>query len=372
MTGQAGWEFTKVKTTGSSDDESSKAKRLTQEKPGRSRVLIVSDIPPVVDKIRTVISELDKIPHQVIIETRLMEVSRDKLRDLGIDWATGKTGAETKVIQPTPTSKKAGNVTTDLGSHELQSLVKPAVFNPLSAISGIQPYDAGLEILFQKLTGSQFEVIVHALEEDVKTNTLSAPRIMALSGQEATILVGTKYPILMQETTGAGGASPVTTVTLDYYQDIGIQLNVVPQVGADNSINMIVHPAVSSYTNTLGTNQYPIIDIREAETRVFMRDGETVVIGGLLKDMKSKGVTGVPFAKDLPLIGPLFRRDTYDNQKIDLLVFISAYVVKENQFPPAEIAKLEKRLERGPALIDDKKKKKTKKKAVDNGYMDTD
>jgi general secretion pathway protein D len=176
----------------------------------------------------------------------------------------------------------------------------------------------------------------------------------------------------MQETTGAGGASPVTTVTLDYYQDIGIQLNVVPQVGADNSINMIVHPAVSSYTNTLGTNQYPIIDIREAETRVFMRDGETVVIGGLLKDMKSKGVTGVPFAKDLPLIGPLFRRDTYDNQKIDLLVFISAYVVKENQFPPAEIAKLEKRLERGPALIDDKKKKKTKKKAVDNGYMDTD
>lgn len=110
---------------------------------------------------------------------------------------------------------------------------------------------------------------------------------------------------------------------------------------------MVVHPAVSSYTSTLGTNAYPIIDTREAETRIFMKDGETVVIGGLLKDVKSKGTMGVPFLSKIPILGLLFRRETIDTQKIDLLVFISAHIVKEGEFTPEEIAKLEERLKTG-------------------------
>jgi type II secretory pathway component GspD/PulD (secretin) len=144
---------------------------------------------------------------------------------------------------------------------------------------------------------------------------------MTLSNQEATILVGTRYPILKTEISGT--ETTTTTVTLDYYQDIGIQLNVVPQVGADNYINMVIHPAVTSYTTTLGTNAYPIIDTREAETRILMKDGETVVIGGLLKDVKAKETMGIPFLSKIPILGPIFRRDTVDTQKIDLLVFIT-------------------------------------------------
>ena len=79
-----------------------------------------------------------------------------------------------------------------------------------------------------------------------------------------------------------------------------------------------------------------------------MKDGETVVIGGLLKDVKAKGTMGVPFLSKIPLVGPFFRRDTEDNQKIDLLVFISAHIIKEEEFSPEEIAKLEDRLDRGP------------------------
>ncbi|MBU3958893.1 MAG: type II and III secretion system protein, partial [Candidatus Omnitrophica bacterium] len=142
-----------------------------------------------------------------------------------------------------------------------------------------------------------------------------------------------------------------TTTTLDYYQDIGIQLNVVPQIGANNYINMVVHPAVSSYTGTdasITSAKYPVIDIREAETRVLMSDGETVVIGGLLKDIKSKQIVGVPFLSKIPILGFFFRRETIDTQKVDLLIFITAHIVKEDTFSPEEIAKLEERLGRGP------------------------
>ena len=348
MTGQAGWEF--------GGAETGKRKRVAKEGVGRSKVLIVSDIQPALDKIKKVIAELDVLPKQVLIETRLVEVNRDKLKDIGFDWGSGSTGAESSTITTTSMGKNAaGDISSAAGGHMLSSEIKPSGFGPKagSTLTGTEPFNAGLEFLYRKLTGSQFEVILHALEEDVDTNTLSAPRIMALNNQEAAILIGTRYPILKTEI--AGTDSTTTTVTLDYYQDIGIQLNVVPQVGADNYINMVVHPAVTSYTDTLGTNAYPIILTREAETRILMKDNETIVIGGLLKDVKTKNITGVPFLRHIPILGLFFRRETDDIEKIELLVFISAHIVKEGEFSPEEIEKLEARL-------DSQAKKETTKK----------
>lgn len=349
MTGQAGWEF--------GGGELGKRKRVKEEKLGRSKVLIVSDIPPALDRIREVIEQIDIMPQQVLIEARIMEVSQDRLKDIGFDWGMGSSGAETSAITTTPSSRQGDAISTAVGGHALGSQVAPSIFGPkATSISGIEPFNAGLQLVFQKLTGTQFEALLHALEEDINTNTLSAPRIMALNNQEASILIGTRYPILQTQTTGAGSTS-TSTVTLDYYQDIGIQLNVVPQVGANNYINMVVHPAVTSYTSTLGTNAYPIIDTREAETRIFMKNDETVVIGGLLKDVKSKGIQGIPFLGRIPVLGALFRRDTLDTQKIDLLVFITAHIVKEGEFTAEEIAKFEERLERGVKKSAAKKKR---------------
>lgn len=349
MTGQAGWEF--------GGGELGKRKRIKEEKLGRSKVLIVSDVPPALDRIKEVIEQIDMMPQQVLIEARIMEVSRDRLKDIGFDWGMGSSGAESSTITTTPSSKVAGNASTAVGGHALGSQIKPSVFGPkATSISGVEPFDIGLQVLFQKLTGTQFEALLHAIEEDVNTNTLSAPRIMALNNQEAAILIGTRYPILETQISGTGSAA-ISTVTLDYYQDIGIQLNVVPQVGANNYINMVIHPAVTSYTSTLGDNAYPIIDTREAETRIFMKSDETVVIGGLLKDVKSKGMQGIPFLGRIPVLGALFRRDTLDTQKIDLLVFITAHIVKEGEFTAEEIAKFEERLERGTKKTASKKKR---------------
>lgn len=350
MTGQAGWEF------GTAAAGTGKRKRLAEEKLGRSKVLIVSDIPPVLEEVKKVIEKIDIPPLQVLIETRIMEVSRDKLKDIGFDWGTGTGGAVTTTITMDTVAKDvAGLAKQKVGGNILGSQVKPAIFTPkASSIAGVYPYNTGLSLLFQKLNGQQFETLLHALEEDVHANLLSAPRILAINNQEATILIGTRYPIMKQETT-TSGSTPVTTVTLDQWMDIGIQLNVVPQIGANNYINMVVHPAVSSYTTTLGTTvQYPILEIREAETRVFMKDGETVVIGGLLKDYKNKGITGIPFLKDIPFLGPIFRRETIDTEKIDLIIFITAHLVEEGEFTSEEIKNLEQRL----TTLDKKLKRK--------------
>jgi type IV pilus assembly protein PilQ len=365
MTGQAGWEF----ATTSKGEGMAKRKRGAEESTSRSKVLIVSDVPPVLDKIREVVAQIDVMPKQVLIETRIMEVSRDHLRDIGFDWGTGTSGASSTTISTVTTGKNSTSTGTaaseKAGGNILTSQVKPATFNPIATgISGVYPYNMGLSLLFQKLSGTQFSAMLHALEEDVNTNTLSAPKIMALNNQEATILVGTKYPILKTDNTGAGSTA-VTTVTLDYYQDIGIQLNVVPQVGANDYINMVVHPAVTSYTTTLGSNAYPIIETREAETRILMKDGETIVLGGLLKDVKNKGVEGIPFLRDLPYVGVLFKRDTVDFSKIDLLIFISARIVKEGETTPEQMVQLQDSMttiDKFGALERDKMVKKERKK----------
>lgn len=328
----------------------------------KSKTLIITDTAVFLDRIRNVIlPQIDKKPKQVLIETRIMEVNRDKLKDIGFDWGTGTAGASGSSTPPTDIRVDTKNKKT-LAGRNLASEFTPSVFSPkegTTTFPGTYPYKAGLELLFKKLTGSQFEVIMHALEEDVHTNTLSAPRILTLDNQEASILVGFHTPILKSDiTAGTSTTGPSQVQTLDYYQEIGIRLNVVPQINEEGYINMIIHPSVTSSssnvtaTNVAGTGSgaiqttvnYPIIDVREAQTQVLMRDGETIVLGGLLKDVKSKEIIAIPFLSKLPLLGNLFKRETIDNTKVDLLIFISARILKEGEFSPEELAKLEEQL----------------------------
>jgi type IV pilus assembly protein PilQ len=120
---------------------------------------------------------------------------------------------------------------------------------------------------------------------------------------------------------------------------------VIPQVsGKDRDyINLIVHPAVTD-EGTLIENRYPRITTREAQTQLLMKSGETVVIGGLIKDQKEESVQGVPFLRKIPYIGKLFERTTVDTQKIELLIFITAHIVDDRELTGEELATLERSL----------------------------
>lgn len=404
MRGQKGWKFgtfqigkgeSKVRGAEKEESEQPKIETVSIERTPtgnlisqkaefeqsiKSKTLIITDTVSSLDRIRNfILPQIDKKPKQVVIETRIMEVSRDKLKDIGFDWGTGSAGATTYTTAPSDIHLDSKNKTSIAGRN-LSSEFTPSLFSPkegTTTFPGKYPYAAGLEILFKKLTGFQFEVILHALEEDAHTNTLSAPRIVTLDNQEASILVGYHTPILSSTVTaGTDTTGPTQTQTLDYYQEIGIRLNVVPQISEEGYISMIIHPSVtSSSSNVTATNvagsgsgkgtttvDYPIIDVREAQTQILMKDGETVVLGGLLKDVVSKEVIGIPFLRKLPKIGKLFEREIVDTAKIDLLIFISARILKDEEYTPESIAKLQEELGREKAVIDQAQDKKKKKK----------
>jgi type II secretory pathway component GspD/PulD (secretin) len=134
---------------------------------------------------------------------------------------------------------------------------------------------------------------------------------------------------------------------------------------------MIIHPSVTSSSSSVNaqitatgvpavTTPYPVIDVRESQTQILLKDGETIVIGGLLKDQKGKETQGIPFLENIPVFGGLFRRDTYVNKKMDLLIFITARIMKEGEYTPEEVDRLKNNLgktDREIAAADRRKKK---------------
>jgi type II secretory pathway component GspD/PulD (secretin) len=177
------------------------------------------------------------------------------------------------------------------------------------------------------------------------------------NNQEAAILVGEKYPIIESQNNGsAGGSTAVTSTTLSYYENIGIQLNVIPQICADDYINMIVHPTVSSIdgfvgggvttgTNTQSGTLYPRLKVREAQTQVMLRSQDTIAIGGLQNEVDEDSRYGVPFLMDIPFLGRLFRRDTTTTQKIDLLILIKATIIDDETYGAESQQMQQKKLE---------------------------
>jgi len=356
VTGQAGWEF--------GGEELGKRKRASEGRISRSKTLIVSDVPPILEKIKVVVEKIDINPRQILIEAKIVEVSHDKLKDLGISWGTGVGTSATSLGGPVslvPYRNTAihyedtwNTVTGEKTQKEFKDILTLPTIAGKDVGVGAQflPGNKIGELLFQKLSGEQFEAVLKAMETTGDVNTLSAPHIMTLNNQEASILVGQKFPLLKSTVSTETGS--ITGSTLDKYQDIGIQLNVVPQISGNDSINLIIHPAVSSYDTTIKAvsatgavmAEYPIILTREADTQILVKDGETVAIGGLITDKKSTSVTGIPILKDIPIIGLFFQSRSTTVSKIDLIVFITAKIIKDGDFSAEEVQRLEERVGR--------------------------
>ncbi|MCM8774145.1 MAG: secretin and TonB N-terminal domain-containing protein [Candidatus Omnitrophica bacterium] len=307
----------------------------------RTKTLVITDTKSNLRNILEAIEKIDVMPKQVLIEARIMEVNRDRLKDLGIDWGTGNSVTSGNLTTQAVDKSGKGNV-GEVGVIGLTSQETPSIFNPKTgtSLSGVWPYDTGLSILYKKLTGTEFQILLHALEEDVDTNTLSSPRIITLDGQEAYIMVGEKRPIIKSQIEASENSVGISK-ELNYYQNLGIELNVIPYICSDDTISMTIYPSVTSSSENIPavsqigtsttTDYYPIILVRETQTQVLMKDGETIVIGGLLKDVKNEGIYKTPILGDIPIFGLLFRRKTIDSEKIDLVIFITAKIIKSSE-----------------------------------------
>ncbi|TMQ50482.1 MAG: type II and III secretion system protein, partial [Candidatus Eisenbacteria bacterium] len=151
-----------------------------------------------------------------------------------------------------------------------------------------------------------------------KANIISNPRICTVDNREAKILVGQKIPLIVQDVAG----NPVSQL-----QTIGIQLKVTPHLTEDKKVIMDLHPEVSDLSTQSTVQGGVIINTSEADTRVMVDDGQTAVIGGLIRTNESQVRRGVPLLKDLPLLGMLFRSNSAVQQNRELIIFVTPKIV---------------------------------------------
>jgi type IV pilus assembly protein PilQ len=317
--GQTGWDFSTMAAKdsdaavsfGKLKRQGANAKAQGAGTQGKSKTLIVTDVPGSLARVTAMLAEVDVMQKQVLVESRIMEVNAALVKDAGLDFK---------------------RMTFDMSGNAAGQSIGGGSSDPFSL--GVNDFNAAA------YAGSMKAVaVINFLEQDDDTKVLSAPRILALNNQEATILVGQKFPIIKTEINEGTGNTPTKSTELDYYENSGIQLNVVPQICDDGYINMIVHPTVSTFIGfesviDQGESlvRYPIIDVREAETQILLKTGETGVIGGLLQDRTKAGIQKIPVLGDIPLIGRMFRNETADNQTIDLLIFLTATIVDDQNY----------------------------------------
>ncbi len=273
-----------------------------------ARKLVVTDVPENMSAITDLIMALDKMPPQVLIEVRLVEMSTDLQRQLGIDW-------DIDVLANGPVL-----------NHELPLHVE-AGFASGSQIrrtaNGTANSSVGLSL--GTIDFSNFTSLLRIHQSDNSIRLLANPRLLVYNNHNASILVGERFPLLEANVSEFG----VVTESLQTYIPIGIQLEVRPTIMVDGRVTMAIHPVTSSLgDNVVGTTGISVarIQTRELSTRIIMDDGQTVVLGGLINDRKTRNVQKVPGLGDLWGLSALFRQENPSAQRTDLLVFVTAKV----------------------------------------------
>lgn len=257
----------------------------------RTNSLMVTASPLLLSKIDVLVHNWDKQISQVLIEARILEITLDKRKVLGIDW------------QFQPSSKHS--ITIGAGTIPLPS-----------AATYVEAFKMGV------LTSDQYEITLKALQKSSDTSIISSPRIIAVDNEEAKILIGSSEPY---EVTYYDSEGRITSSDLKFI-DVGIKLLVTPKIAEDGFITMKIHPEVSSARTGTVTNALAV-DTTEATTVMTVKDGNTVVLGGLIKDEEEEYLAKVPILGDIPLIKYAFRNTYTKKVKKEIIIFITPRIL---------------------------------------------
>jgi general secretion pathway protein D len=266
----------------------------------RSSTLVVSDRPEKIRQVDRVIAELDSPPVQILIESKLVEMAPVEANQIGVNW--DKT------------------LTTALQWQQLLPSGDAQDYSFLNA----DPMGAG-KWQMGSLTASEYKAVLDFLKEKTDSKLISNPRLLAMDNEESSISVGTTVPVPRIQR-GLGGQGDM--VTFDY-KEVNIQLNVTPHLGDNDEITMFVNPVIeeiSGWVNYL-EHRAPVTAKRTVNSIVSVRDGETVVIGGLIKTQRKRTKQKVWLLGSIPLLGQLFQHEQFEDKKTELMIFITPRVV---------------------------------------------
>jgi general secretion pathway protein D len=271
--------------------------------------LLVSAAPKYEQQVRDVIKELDRPVPQVLIKVLIAEVTHDNSQDMGVDFSGLNLGNGANLGSDGLISSGHGQA----GSSILGAAS--------AAASATTPPGMVINVLAKNV-----QATIQALAQANKLDVLSRPYVLTSDNQEADITVGDEVPIPTGSYTDANGGVHNTI----QYEDIGIILSVTPHINQEGLVVMEVSPQISSLTGQTVQIQTgfsaPVYELRSADAYVAIRDGQTIVIGGLMQDQKTQNVSKVPLLGDLPLIGGLFQYSTTDKTKTELLIFLTPHV----------------------------------------------
>lgn len=255
--------------------------------------------------IKNVLAQLDIVPRQVLINVMVAEITLSAKTEYGIEWFLKGNGL--------------GNGYSVQGS--LDNNIGRSYDNPLGTATGftLGVYD-GVDFL---------RGLISALGTDSGVNILSSPNILAVDNKEATIEVGEEIPTVTGQVTDATSGSTVTNTI--QYRKTGILLTVTPHINSSGLVKIELSQEVSDkgeYDNALHT--YSILT-RRAETSLVVNDGQTIVLGGIMKSSQSSGNSGIPLLKDIPGLGLLFSGTTKENRKTELVLLLTPHVINNRQ-----------------------------------------
>ncbi len=306
-----------------------------------SNTLVVRDIPRGIANAQELVRRLDVQTPQVMIESRIVEATTDFARELGIQWGyRANIGPQTG----TSTGKYFPGI-LGIGGAGLGGLAGGVPFMvdyPSAATTGGS--GTAMNMSFGSIDGAhQLDVRLTAFERDGKARIISRPRVVTLNNVPATIKSLTILRVKLPSTgtvinTGAGGAAGSSSTATEKIET-GIILVVTPQVSSDGFVmlDMFAKSSQADFSRTV--DLIPTEISREANSHVLIKDGQTVVIGGIYRDDLTDTKTGTPFLKDIPGIGWLFRGSAKTNRREDLLVFLTPRVLtgaQAQQLPSAE------------------------------------
>ena len=302
--------------------------------------LIITAAPDLMKTFESVIRQLDIRLAQVLVEAIIVEVSENKAKELGVQWLFAGNGNQpaggTNFTNTGPgimsiAGASLANRGVDNGS--------TTVVNPETGISTTTTNTSNGDngaALGQVLAGVQglavgiadkgldWAMFIRALGSDTESNILSTPSIMALDNQEASIHVGQEVPIITGSATGSNNANPFQTVQR---QEIGIKLEITPQINEGDAVILKLSQEVSSVAGATSTDI--VINKRTINTSVLVESGHTIVIGGLIDDDIQESTQKVPLLGDIPILGYLFRSQATTKTKRNLMVFIRPTIVRD-------------------------------------------
>ena len=244
------------------------------------------------DRVKAILEELDRPVRQVLIKVLLAEITHENTTDLGVEFSA--------------LNIRAGSATGSVGTD----------FGVVAATGG----------LVARVVDVDYNITLRALQTVGRLNVLSRPYILASDNQEASITVGNIVPFIRDSRLTDTGQ----TINTIEYEDIGIILDVLPHINPEGLVIMDVAPEISTLTGTTvpisETVDAPVFAKRSALTRVAIRNGQTIVIGGLMEDRITDTIEKVPWLGDLPGIGALFSRTIKSKAKTELLIFLTPHV----------------------------------------------